>query len=33
MGDVFSVRLDEQLNEIIENYLKEQKVEKSEAIR
>ncbi len=33
MGDVLSVRLDKQLNTIINNFIKEQKMEKSEAIR
>ena len=33
MADILSVRMDDQLNDIVNNYLKEQKLEKSEAIR
>jgi predicted HTH domain antitoxin len=33
MGDVLSLRMDEQLNEIVNDFIKEQKLEKSEAVR
>ena len=33
MGDVLSVRMDDQLNDLIESYLKDQNLEKSEAVR
>jgi predicted HTH domain antitoxin len=33
MGDVLSVRMDDQMKELVDGYLKEQKSEKSEAVR
>jgi predicted HTH domain antitoxin len=33
MGDILSVRLDDQLNKLINNFIKDQHMEKSEAIR
>ena len=33
MGDILSVRLDEKLNQLIEKYIQESYMEKSDAIR